>query len=254
MEKREVFLFNLFFYIFILFLICFSHNSFSKNKTINNFSNSKKILLKIYTNNPYTFYCGCSYKNKIPNLSSCGYKIYKNKNRANRVEWEHIVPASRFGKKFETWKYGSLKCITNGKKFKGRKCARKMNKKFRLIEADLYNLQPAIGEINQQRQNFKMSIIPGEKRNYGKCDFEVQNRFVEPSTNIRGDIARTYFYMADTYSNYIKLTKSELSLFLKWNNEDPVDEWECKKSKLIEKYQKNFNKFVVQGCREFYKE
>ena len=159
------------------------------------------------------------------------------------------MPASRFGKKFETWKNGNLRCIKNGKKFKGRKCARKINKKFRLMEADLYNLQPTIGEINQQRQNFKMSIIPGEKRNFGKCDFEVQNKFVEPSPNIRGDIARTYFYMADTYSHYIKLTKSESSLFSKWNNVDPVDEWECKKSKLIENFQKNLNKFIVQGCK-----
>ena len=160
------------------------------------------------------------------------------------------MPASRFGKKFETWKNGNLKCIKNGKKFKGRKCTRKINKKFRLMEADLYNLQPTIGEINQQRQNFKMSIIPGEKRNYGICDFEVQNKFVEPSPNIRGNIARTYFYMADTYSNYIKLTKSELSLFSKWNEADPVDEWECKKSKLIQKFQKNSNKFLIQGCIE----
>ena len=40
-----------------------------------------------------------------------------------------------------------LKCIKNGKKFKGRKCARKISKKFRLMEADLYNLQPTIGEL-----------------------------------------------------------------------------------------------------------
>ena len=55
--------------------------------------------------------------------------------------------------------------------------------------------------------------------------------------------------MADTYSNYITLTKSELSLFSKWNNIDPVNEWECKKSKLIENSQKNLNKFIVQGCK-----
>ena len=250
MEKREQFLLNLFFYLFILILICFNHNSFSENQTVINFSKSKKILLKIHKNNPYTFYCGCSYKNKTPNLSSCGYKIFKNNKRAKRIEFEHIVPASRFGKKFESWKNGNLKCIKNGKKFKGRKCARKISKKFRLMEADLYNLQPTVGEINQRRQNFKMSIIPGEKRNYGKCDFEVQNRFVEPSPNIRGDIARTYFYMAKNYSNYIKLEKSELSLFLKWNEADPVDKWECKKSKLIQKSQKNFNKFLAKDCKE----
>ena len=254
MEKREEFLLNLFFCLLILILICFSHNSFSQNQIINNFSKSKKILLKIHKNNPYTFYCGCSYKNKTPNLSSCGYKIYKNNKRANRIEWEHIVPASRFGKNFLSWRKGHLNCVKhNGKKYKGRKCSRKVNKNFRLIEADMYNLQPTIGEINEQRQNFQMSIIPGEIRHYGKCDFEVQNRFVEPSPNIRGDIARTYFYMADTYSNYIKLTKSELSLFSKWNKVDPVDEWECKKSKLIEKSQKNINKFLVQGCKELYK-
>ena len=82
-----------------------------------------------------------------------------------------------------------------------------------------------------------------------KNNFEVENRFVEPSPNIRGDIARTYFYMADTYSNYIQLKKSELSLFSKWNEADPIDEWECKKSKLIENSQKNLNKFIVQGCK-----
>ena len=224
--------------------------SFEGNQKIENYYVSKKILRDIFQNNQYTFYCNCKYEYKKPIFKTCDYKPYKNFKRANRIEWEHIVPASRFGKKFESWKYGNLKCVKNGKKFKGRKCARKISKKFRLMEADLYNLQPTIGEINQQRQNFKMSIIPGEKRNYGKCDFEVQNRFIEPSPNIRGDIARTYFYMAENYSNYIKLEKSELSLFSKWNEADPVDEWECKKSKLIQKSQKNLNKFLAKGCKE----
>ena len=123
MEKREEFLLNLFFYIFIFSLICLSHNSFSQNQMINNFSKSKKILFKIHKNKPYTFYCGCSYKNKTPYLSSCGYKIYKNKKRANRIEFEHIVPVSRFGRKFQSWTKGHLNCVkNNGKKYKGRKC------------------------------------------------------------------------------------------------------------------------------------
>ena len=165
----------------------------SQNNQITSFSKSKKQLAKVYKDHPITLYCGCSFEGKTPNFSSCGYVPKKNNKRANRIEWEHVVPASRFGKKFETWKNGNLKCIKNGKKFKGRKCTRKINKKFRLMEADLYNLQPTIGEINQRRQNFKMSIIPGEKRNFGKCDFEVQNKFVEPSPNIRGDIAGHIF-------------------------------------------------------------
>ena len=46
MEKRRIFVELVFLYIHID-LICFSNNSFSQNQTINNFSKSKKILLKI---------------------------------------------------------------------------------------------------------------------------------------------------------------------------------------------------------------
>ena len=253
MEKREKFSFKfIFYFLFLLFFLC--TQSIAGNNKIKTFSKSKKILFNIYKTHPITFYCNCFYKNKKPDFQSCGYKPYRYFKRANRIEWEHIVPASRFGKNFKSWTNSHPKCIKNGKKYKGRKCSRKVDEKFRLIEADLYNLQPTIGEVNQQRQNFKMSIIPGEKRNYGECDFEVQNKFVEPSPNIRGDIARTYLYMADTYSRYIKLSKSEVSLFSEWNKADPVDEWECKKSKLIEKSQKNSNKFLFQSCKELDKE
>ena len=32
------------------------------------------------------------------------------------------------------------------------------------MEADLYNLQPAIGEVNRLRLNDSMALIPGEAR------------------------------------------------------------------------------------------
>ncbi len=249
MEKREEFLLKLFFYMFIWILVCLNCNSFAQNQTINNFSKSKKILLKIHENNPFTFYCGCSYKNKTPNLSSCGYKIYKNKKRANRIEFEHIFPASRFGKKFQSWTKGHLNCVkNNGKKYKGRKCARKVDENYRLIEADMYNLQPTIGEVNQMRKNFKMSIISDEQRLFGKCDIEIKNNKVEPAKHIRGDIARTYLYMSDTYPNYINLSSIELDLFSLWNSQDPVDKWECKRYKLIKKIQKNENYILAKKC------
>ena len=91
----------------------------SQNTTITSFSKSKKQLAKVYQDNPITLYCGCSFKGKTPDFSSCGYIPKKNNKRANRIEWEHIVPTSRFGKKFESWKYGNLKCVKNGKKYKG---------------------------------------------------------------------------------------------------------------------------------------
>ena len=94
-----------------------------------------------------------------------------------------------------------------------------------------------------------MSIIDGEERKFGKCDFEVKNKVVEPADNIRGNIARIYFYMSSEYPNYIKLTKKELILFQKWDLDDPVDKWECSRSKKIEKFQKNQNWILINRCK-----
>ena len=66
-----------------------------------------------------------------------------------------------------------------------------MNKKYRRIQADMYNLYPAIGEVNGRRSNYSMAIIKGEKREFGKCDVEIKNKKVEPRDDIRGEIART---------------------------------------------------------------
>ena len=120
-----------------------------QNTQITSFSKSKKLLLKLYKDNPVTLYCGCSYKGKKPNLSSCGYIPKKKNKRANRIEWEHVVPAHSFGQSFSEWRNGHPKCVTKkGKKFKGRKCAEKMNKEYRRMQADMFNLYPAIGEVN----------------------------------------------------------------------------------------------------------
>ncbi|MBV31202.1 MAG: endonuclease I, partial [Rickettsiales bacterium] len=78
-------------YLLILItLILLSYQAFAQNTQITSFSKSKKLLLKLYKDHPVTLYCGCSYKGKKPNLSSCGYIPKKDKKRANRIEWEHV--------------------------------------------------------------------------------------------------------------------------------------------------------------------
>ena len=133
---------------------------------------SKRILKKIYVNNQKTFYSNCeySYKKKNKNMinnKQCGY-IPKNKftkkgklnKRARRIEWEHIVPAHEFASKFICWEKGDQRCIKkNGKKYRGRKCCSKVNKRFKFMEADLHNLVPSIGELNANRSNYKFSTI-----------------------------------------------------------------------------------------------
>lgn len=186
------------------------------------FSKSKKELRKQYPSGK-TFYCGCDYyyKDKKPYIDweSCGYKPRKNKKRASRIEWEHIVPAYNFGRQFKCWREGHKDCITKkGKLYKGRKCCKKVNKTFKLMEADMNNLVPAIGEVNGDRSNFRFSMIEGEKRRYGQCDFEIdfKNRVVEPRPEVRKKIAETYFYFEKKYG--MKIGKKDRKLLEVWRN------------------------------------
>ena len=48
------------------------------------------------------------------------------------------------------------------------------------MQAEMFNLYPAIGEVNGRRNNYSMAIIEGEKREFGECDVERKSRKVEP--------------------------------------------------------------------------
>ena len=236
-------------FLIIISILLLSSHAYAQNTQITSFSKSKKLLLKVYKDNPITLYCGCKFKGKKPNLSSCGYIPKKDNKRSNRIEWEHVVPAHAFGKSFSEWSKGHPKCINKkGKKFKGRKCAQKINEEFRRIQADMFNLYPAIGEVNGRRSNYSMGIIEGEKREFGKCDVEIKNRKVEPREEIRGEIARTYLYMDLVYPDRGIILEENRELFESWNKSDPVDEWECERAKRIEKIQGNRNEIVLKKC------
>ena len=235
--------------VIFIYLIFLSSEAYSQNSQITSFSKSKKLLLKVYKDNPVTLFCGCTFNGKKPNLSSCGYIPKKDKKRANRIEWEHVVPAHAFGQSFSEWRTGHPKCVSkNGKKFKGRKCAQKINEEYRRMQADMFNLYPAIGEVNGRRSNYSMGIIEGEKREFGKCDVEIKNRKVEPREEIRGEIARTYLYMDLVYPDRGIILEENRELFESWNKSDTVDEWECERAKRIEKIQGNRNEIVLKKC------
>ena len=233
----------------IFCLVLLASYAYSQNTQITSFSKSKKLLLKVYKDNPVPLYCGCSFKGKKPDLSSCGYIPKKDRKRANRIEWEHVVPAHAFGQSFSEWRKGHPKCVSKkGKKFKGRKCAQKINEEYRRMQADMFNLYPAIGEVNGRRSNYSMAIIEGEKREFGECDVEIKSRKVEPREKIRGEIARTYMYMDSVYPGKGIIPKKNRKLFDAWNKSDPVDEWECERAKRIEKIQGNMNEVVMIDC------
>jgi deoxyribonuclease-1 len=210
---------------------------FSAKSEKYSFARSKRILAtKIYRLHQKTFYGGCDYEIKgkrlVPIADSCGFQYRKNPKRANRIEWEHIVPAWYFGHNLKCWKKG------------GRKECRATNAKFKQMEADMHNLVPAIGEINGDRSNYPYGNIRGEKRVYGKVDMEIEasKRLAEPKRSILGDIARIYFYMHDKYNMYI--SPEDAKKFIKWNNQDPVSRWEKKKNLLVKDIQGDNNEYV----------
>ncbi len=236
---------------FLVILLCIPFVSFaSGNETNMSFNKAKKTLLKqIYRDYHETFYCDSTFNLDKKVFHVNGYIPVKDNKRANRLEWEHVVPAHAFGQSFKEWREGDPECVTGkGKSFKGRRCAEKMNHSYRYMQADMHNLVPAIGEVNGLRSNYSFTMIPGEERRFGSCDMEISNRKAEPPEDVRGDIARTYFYMDDAYPNRGIISKKNRKLFEVWNKNDPVDQWECKRERRIRQLQGNGNEFVSKDC------
>lgn len=225
------------------------------SQTERNFMGAKRQLTRFYfehRNDPeaVTFYCGCrinyegtARKNRVkmsgPDWKSCGYRSRSNTDRAERIEWEHIMPAHQFGSAMKSH------CWQNG----GRKNCEKTDPYFMSVEADMHNLVPSVGEVNGDRSNFRYDDLGLEPSQYGQCEMVVdfEHKAAQPPKARRGVIARTHLYMADRYG--IKLNKNQQRLFEAWNRQYPVSEWECTRNSWIKKVQGNGNKFVEPFCR-----
>lgn len=218
------------------------------NTRIERFRSAKPHVMAIFKDHRETFYCGCRFSDdKVVDLESCGYQWRKNEKRARRMEVEHVVPAEAFGKSFLAWREGHPDCVTKkGKAYKGRRCAKKVSQLFRRMEADIHNLQPSIGEVNGDRSNYSMEEIPGEVREYGACDVEIDGRKIEPKEAIRGDIARIYFYMDKAYPNRGIVGHKRRRILTAWDAQDPIDDWERTRAKRIADIQGNATPFVSQ--------
>lgn len=218
----------------------FAHSLSLNNYHQNSFGQAKEYAAKINADAPGSFYCGCkiTWKGKkgIPDLASCGYQPRKNASRANRIEWEHVVPAWTFGHQRQCWQNGGRK-----------QCAKDAG--YRRIETDLHNLQPAIGEVNGDRGNFMYSQWNGSEHQYGQCEMKIdfKNKLAEPPARARGAIARTWLYMRDQYQ--ISMSKQQTQLMNVWNKLYPATAWECERDNRIARVQGNHNPYVQQACQ-----
>lgn len=220
------------------------------------FSKAKRLAVEIYQDHPTSFYCGCAItwqgKKGLPDLAGCGYEVRKQEKRANRIEWEHVVPAENFGRAFIEWREGHPQCVNSkGKAYKGRSCATKMNPTYRSMQADLHNLTPAVGEVNGDRSNY--AFLPWNGNNgafYGQCDMKIdfKNRRADPPEQSRGAIARTYLYMNQEYK--MALSSQQRQLMEAWNRQYPISTWECERDRRIANIQDNHNSFVLKACEK----
>lgn len=205
------------------------------------FQEAKKAAWKLYASHPVEFYCGCRYSGNKVDLKSCGYVPRTNAKRASRIEWEHIVPA---------WVIGhQRKCWQNG----GRDNCARHDDAYRRAEADLHNLVPSIGEVNGDRSNYGFGWLPQAPSQYGACPMVVdfKARKAMPRQQIRGMIARTYFYMSERYG--LRLSRQDRQLYTAWNKQYPVEAWERNRNQRVACVMGHGNHFVgavnLKACK-----
>lgn len=208
------------------------------------FADAKRLLREqVYADQnlaatPGSLYCGCQWdwtgtSGGRMRLNSCGYRIRALQVRAQRLEWEHIVPASWLGRQRQCWQQGGRQNCTDNDPF------------FSLMEADLHNLAPVIGEVNADRSNYRFGMAGADAKGiYGACqsrtDFKA--RIFEPRPEVRGFVARVMFYMHDRYN--LSLSKNQQQLLLQWHRRWPVTGWELERDRRIAAITGQGNPFV----------
>jgi len=157
----------------------------------------------------------------------CAKRFGRHKGRDINIE--HIFPMA--------WVMKAEGC-------RSRKQCRERSRRFNRIEADMHNLYPARSDINAKRGSMAYAEIPGERRLFGSCDFEIDahRRRVEPRPASRGNIARAMFYMHDTYG--LKIFKRQGEMLKRWNRQDPPDREERRRNELIGRIQGIRNRFI----------
>jgi deoxyribonuclease-1 len=217
-------------------------------RPVETFEAAHKVLPQIFGENPRTIYCGCQVHGNKIDLASCGYRVHKDRKRALRREWEHVVPAHAFGHSFVEWREGAPACPRKGKKSRGRSCAR-TNRDFNLMESDLYNLWPEVGELNGLRNNFSMAEISGRAMTFGGCGAKIADKKFEPMDMAKGTVARVYMYMDGKYPGRGIISEKNRKLFEAWDKQHPVAESECEIGRKVLAIQHNPNPILAARCK-----
>ena len=171
---------------------------------------------KLYGAGGWTLYCGFQFNATRKGTNGQALRI------------EHIYPSE--------WMLKYSKCNSR------QQCREQENKQFLNMEADLHNMYPVWEAADLARRDREFSEIAGEQSRFDNCDFERQQGKVEPRNIAKGNIARTMFYMHNTYA--MPIPDNMLTLFKKWHEQDPPSDQEIARNDMIEAIQGNRNIFV----------
>lgn len=139
------------------------------------------------------------------------------------------------------------------------------------MKSDAYHVIPTDGYVNNRRSSYPFGETNGEiyqsangYSKVGSCTVDGYTGTVfEPNDEIKGDIARNYFYMVTCYENHISSWASNntasvvfdgktypglqswtLKMMLRWSKEDPVDSVERARNEAVSSFQKNRNPYI----------
>ena len=190
---------------------------------------------------------GCSYNYDI---TSCMDKTIVDTRLCNvsevnqTIKWIQVVPDWFFGRHMDCMNKDICTNVFTKEKFGSPMCCRRVNPKYKMMEADLFNLIPAISKVASKRESRLFFDVVKPEFSVGNLKFD--DDFIEPRDEVKGDIARVYLYMDARYD--LNLSKQQKETYFRWHALDPVDRHECSVAKIILKVQGGENSLVEEGC------
>ena len=135
------------------------------------------------------------------------------------------------------------------------------------MRSDIVHVIPTDGYVNNRRSSFPFGEVGSvtyqsnngySKLGSAKSGLGYTGTVFEPNDEIKGDIARIYFYMVTCYQNkctgwsggvftgttYQPLAKWAFYMFMRWSKQDPVDDVERARNEAVMTVQGNRNPFV----------
>lgn len=134
-----------------------------------------------------------------------------------------------------------------------------------VIKSDIVHVVPTDGYVNNRRSNFPLAEVSNatytSNNGYsklGSCKTAGYNGTVfEPNDEIKGDMARMYFYMVTCYESQAPgwghnvfssqcngFEKWVIDMLMRWAAQDPIDEREVARNNAVYATQQNRNPFV----------